>query len=60
MPDRLAAVLRVIRRVAGMPDYAVFVEHLRRCHPDRPIPTEREHYDSYLESRYGDAPTRCC
>lgn len=43
-----------------MPDYAAYVEHVRRCHPDQPIPTEREFYDSYLQSRYGDAPTRCC
>jgi len=60
MRDRLDAVLRTIRRVAGMPDYAAYVEHARRCHPDQPIPTESEFYESYLENRYGDAPTRCC
>lgn len=60
MRDRLDAVLRVIRRIAGMPDYAAYLEHLSRCHPGQPLPTEREFYDSYLESRYGDAPTRCC
>jgi uncharacterized short protein YbdD (DUF466 family) len=60
MRDRLDALLRVIRRVAGMPDYAAYIEHLRLSHPDTPVPTEREFYDSYLQSRYGDAPTRCC
>lgn len=60
MRDRLDALLRVIRRVAGMPDYRAYVEHVERCHPERPVPTEREFYDSYLQSRYGDAPTRCC
>ena len=60
MRDRLDAVLRMIRRMAGMPDYAAYVEHLRRRHPGSAVPTEREFYDSYLENRYGDAPTRCC
>lgn len=60
MRDRLRALVQMIRRVAGMPDYQGYLEHLRRCHPGRPVPTEREFYESYLRSRYGDAPTRCC
>jgi len=60
MRGRLDAVLSVIRRIAGMPDYQAHVEHLRRRHPDQPLPTEREFFESYLLSRYGDAPTRCC
>jgi uncharacterized short protein YbdD (DUF466 family) len=60
MRARLDTLLRTIRRVAGMPDYAAYIEHVRRCHPDQPTPTEREFYDSYLETRYGDSPTRCC
>jgi uncharacterized short protein YbdD (DUF466 family) len=53
-------MLRVVRRVAGMPDYAVHVEHLRRCHPERPVPSRRQFYDDYLRARYADGPTRCC
>lgn len=56
----LEQVLRVVRRVAGMPDYAAHVEHLRRCHPDRPVPSVREFYDEYVRNRYADGPTRCC
>ena len=56
----MAALAACIRRVAGMPDYAAHLEHLRRCHPDRPVPTEREFFDAYLRTRYGDGPTRCC
>jgi uncharacterized short protein YbdD (DUF466 family) len=62
-PDlrRLAATwLRTVRRVAGMPDYAAFAEHQRRCHPEASLPSEREFYAQYLAARYGDAPTRCC
>lgn len=57
---KLAKLLRDLRRVAGMPDYVAHLEHLRRCHPGRPVPTEREYFDAYLRARYGDGPTRCC
>ena len=52
--------LTFIRQIAGMPDYDAHVEHLRRCHPDQPVPTERQFYDEFTRSRYGDGPTRCC
>jgi uncharacterized short protein YbdD (DUF466 family) len=57
---RLERILRVVRRIAGMPDYASHVEHLRRWHPERPIPSPRQFYDDYLRARYADGPTRCC
>ena len=60
MRARLAQALAALRRIAGMPDYAAHVEHLRRSHPERPLPTEREFYEDYLRARYGDGPTRCC
>jgi uncharacterized short protein YbdD (DUF466 family) len=60
MRDRIEAVLRVVRRIAGMPDYKAFVEHVQRCHPGQRIPTEREYYEAYIESRYGGGATRCC
>jgi uncharacterized short protein YbdD (DUF466 family) len=43
-----------------MPDYVAHVEHLHRCHPERPVPTERQFYEDYLRARYADGPTRCC
>jgi uncharacterized short protein YbdD (DUF466 family) len=49
-----------LRKIAGMPDYAAHVEHLQRCHPEAPMPSEREFYDDFVRSRYGDGPTRCC
>jgi uncharacterized short protein YbdD (DUF466 family) len=49
-----------VRRISGMPDYAAHLEHLRRCHPERPVPTEREFYEEFVRLRYGDGPTRCC
>jgi uncharacterized short protein YbdD (DUF466 family) len=43
-----------------MPDYGAYVEHVRRCHPGRALPTEREYFEQYVAERYGDGPTRCC
>jgi uncharacterized short protein YbdD (DUF466 family) len=57
---RLPTFLTFLRRVAGMPDYVAHVEHLRRCHPGQPVPTERQFYDEFTRARYGDGPTRCC
>jgi uncharacterized short protein YbdD (DUF466 family) len=53
-------ITSVIRRVTGMPDYQAHLEHLRRCHPDCPTPTEREFFEQFVQARYGDGPTRCC
>jgi len=58
--DSLSTLVSAIRRVAGMPDYAAHLEHLRRCHPERVVPTEREFYEEYVRARYADGPTRCC
>jgi uncharacterized short protein YbdD (DUF466 family) len=55
-----ADIVATLRRVAGMPDYAAYVAHLRRCHPERAVPSEREYFDEYVRARYGDGPTRCC
>ncbi|MEP6688825.1 MAG: YbdD/YjiX family protein [Gemmatimonadales bacterium] len=57
---KVQEALGVVRRVAGMPDYAAHVAHLRRCHPERAVPTAREFYEEYVRARYGDGPTRCC
>lgn len=56
----LQAIPSLLRQLAGMPDYAAHVEHLRRCHPERPVPTKRQFYDEYVRTRYADGPTRCC
>jgi uncharacterized short protein YbdD (DUF466 family) len=53
-------MLSALRRIAGMPSYEEYVRHLRAVHPSRPIPTEGEYFELYLQSRYGDGPTRCC
>jgi uncharacterized short protein YbdD (DUF466 family) len=56
----ISGLLSAVRRIAGMPDYAAHVEHLRRFHPEREVPTKREFFEEYLRARYADGPTRCC
>jgi uncharacterized short protein YbdD (DUF466 family) len=60
MRVEMRELLRALRRVMSMPDYEAHLEHLRRCHPDRPAPSEREYFDQFVRTRYGDGPTRCC
>ena len=50
----------ILRRIVGMPDYASYIEHLRRKHPDCAVPSEREFFDQYVTARYSGGPTRCC
>ena len=55
-----AQLFATLRKIAGMPDYAAHLEHLRQCHPGEPIPTGRQFYEEFLRTRYTDGPTRCC
>ena len=55
--QRIAAV---VRRIAGMPDYEAHVRHLKENHPGHGIPGRREFYERFIQSRYGNGPTRCC
>lgn len=57
---RLRGWLDLVRQIAGMPDYERYAEHLRRCHPDRPVPDRRTFFEEYLRTRYGAGSTRCC
>jgi uncharacterized short protein YbdD (DUF466 family) len=50
----------LVRRVAGMPDYERHIQHLRECHPELSLPTERQFFEDFVRARYGDGPTRCC
>jgi len=58
--ERLRTCLSDFRRIVGMPDYPEYVRHLRLVHPTWPIPSKREFFELYMQTRYGDGPTRCC
>jgi uncharacterized short protein YbdD (DUF466 family) len=56
----LDKILGAVRRIAGMPDYMAYVTHLRQCHPELTVPSERQFYEDFLRTRYEAGPTRCC
>jgi uncharacterized short protein YbdD (DUF466 family) len=58
--QRGSRIFSLLRKIAGMPDYFAYTEHLRRCHPQLPIPSERQFFEDFVRSRYGDSATRCC
>jgi uncharacterized short protein YbdD (DUF466 family) len=55
----IAEAVRMLRRIAGMPDYAAYVEHLRERHPERPVLNEREFFETWINRRYNGV-NRCC
>jgi uncharacterized short protein YbdD (DUF466 family) len=60
LTERCRRIVRLVRRVSGMPDYEAYVAHVRACHPGHPVPSERQFFEEYLRLRYEGGPTRCC
>lgn len=53
--------LRTTARLAcGVPDYEGYVAHLRRLHPERPVPSFEEFFAERQAARYGTGRSRCC
>jgi uncharacterized short protein YbdD (DUF466 family) len=56
----VAAVAGYINAILGGRDYARYVEHLRRNHPERPVPTEREYWRERHTAADRNPANRCC
>ena len=56
----LAAFARGARMAVGVPDYAAYVAHVRRAHPDAVPMTEAEFVRERLQARYARGRSRCC
>jgi len=56
----LARFACMLRQVSGMPRYSDYLSHIHGSQPHGPVLSEREYYEEYLRTRYGDGPTRCC
>ena len=55
------ALRRTARLMCGIPDYDGYVEHLRRHHPERPVPSYEEFFRQRQDARYGkNGNARCC
>jgi len=50
----------VVRRVIGVPDYDIYVAHLRAHHPDVVPPTRAEFTDERFATKYSKPGARCC
>ncbi len=51
------------RLMVGVPDYDIYVQHMGRTHPDRPVMTYAEFFRDRQDARYGSArhsSFRCC
>ncbi|MGH7619737.1 MAG: CstA-like transporter-associated (seleno)protein [Gemmatimonadaceae bacterium] len=59
-PSAIGRFVSVVKRIAGMPDYAGYVAHLRYKHPECRVPSESEYYEMYLEGLYSGVGGRCC
>lgn len=52
--------VRTARLAVGVPDYDVYIAHMRRMHPEA-VPMDREaFFRERMQSRYGRASSRCC
>ena len=50
----------VVRRVIGVPDYDIYVTHLRSHHPNVVPPTREEFINERLANKYSKPGSRCC
>ncbi len=58
--SRASSLRRFWRGVVGADAYERYVEHLRRNHPEAPVPTEKQFWkDKYAEMER-NPKTRCC
>ena len=60
----VAAAARAVRwwtgSLMGDHDYARYVEHLRRAHPDAEVPSEREYWKARHAAADANPGVRCC
>ncbi len=62
--ERLRSAWRLLaqtgRLIVGVPDYDLYLAHMRRTHPDTPPMTREAFFANRLEARYGRGASRCC
>jgi uncharacterized short protein YbdD (DUF466 family) len=53
-------LVQTARLSCGVPDYDVYVAHLRMHHPERKIPSYAEFFRERQAARYKGTGGRCC
>ena len=54
------ASAQTARLAIGIPDYDVYVDHVRHAPPDRAPRARDEFFRERMEARYGKGRSRCC
>jgi len=49
-----------VRLMVGVPEYSIYLEHMKNTHPDRPAMSYPEFFRERQEARYGGKISRCC
>ena len=52
--------VQTARLCCGVPDYDVYVRHLREHHPERPVPSYEAFFRERQVARYKGGGGRCC
>jgi uncharacterized short protein YbdD (DUF466 family) len=52
--------VQTARLCCGVPDYDVYVRHLKQHHPERKIPSYEEFFRERQVARYKGTGGRCC
>jgi uncharacterized short protein YbdD (DUF466 family) len=52
--------VQTARLCCGVPDYEVYVHHLREHHPGRAVPSYAEFFRERQAARYKGTGGRCC
>jgi uncharacterized short protein YbdD (DUF466 family) len=58
--DSFRAILVMVRRVIGVPDYDRYVSHMRGHHPECTPLSVEEFTRERLEDKYSRPGSRCC
>ena len=51
---------RFVAGVTGADRYERYVEHLRRVHPERPVPARADFWRAHYAEQERNPGTRCC
>lgn len=57
---RMGHVLWYVKELMGDNDYARYVAHLQRHHPERVAPTEKEYWRARYAEQGANPGARCC
>ena len=59
-PGALARALAVLRRIIGVPDYDLYVAHMRTHHPGCDLLSREAFIRERMADKYSRPGSRCC